>query len=699
MTGIYLSPLERIIRFVVQAIYMESGFLNHHHVLTGFADSYEPSSILFNSFVTAKSPLLVNASTTRTVSHGDVSWSVGCHGNEVADIYVYDVFGTIIAEYHSGTPIYCTNVFAKKMTQTLCPPSVFTGLMRLMVQAIYGSRRNDYTGPPANVQPYLDIDTGTVNEFGNPVSARLLTGFNNSGIYKDPGGEYWIITMGSSRVFARKLNSFLYGTDVAARVMPGGGYDPMVEAYVLATVKPAGTQSDIGANPVTSPWNALAYGWKFNNAGNKASIVAHKFVTDIPCTVGTGGGATAGTAYGIETQLVTVVFGWDALAGLPVIASSTVVSTGKHIPYRQNKLFYPAWGVNKMQCLLPGSADGQGNKSATLNCPIYCYYDLSDNLVTFEASNGLYTSQAATTYTPPSRPNFEQAGMAKTDLCGIANKWTRITYPTGFNTVANGFASSFSAESIAPSRNYAGGTITWTDAWYEMEPYADMEARGYSVPSTNPGEARFRNTWTTGAPASNFQTNYASPIDNYTGAMVLPFFDAEAAFICEFTHTSNSGETDFSRKCGAGQQVYAEVWSWSPTPTFHLIAHVSDNIRHVSVSGPGTFATTSATAGEWAAIKASRDVTREKTQRAILYSPRYSGGYAVVYSETDGSSAPPIMELDNLFVVAFSDPFINYPMYVYSGYNTGVKYSLMGTVIGNDAAWPIAGDLTPVGWA
>ena len=68
--------LGRLIKFGVK--YMESGFLDVLNTAIGNADTYKPAIIRFNPFVTAKSSVLPNASSSRTVADGDESLAVGC---------------------------------------------------------------------------------------------------------------------------------------------------------------------------------------------------------------------------------------------------------------------------------------------------------------------------------------------------------------------------------------------------------------------------------------------------------------------------------------------------------------------------------------------------------------------------------------------------------------------------------------------
>lgn len=685
------------------SIYMESGFLDHlTNGAFGAENTYKPSIIKFNAFTSAKSTELINAAYTRIVANGDESYAAGCA--PATKLLAIDVTAGL-NEYHfeSDEPAYCApgKIAAKKQCQIYSPPSCFTGKMRLFVQALYGSKRGDYSGlPTSGQQPYVKIDTGDKDDSGSPIFVFINSGLPTSGLYKDPDEKFWLLEVDSNRITARRMTSSLYGKsfDVTVDKLDTPGDEDLKEAYLLATLVPSSESVDIYGETIPTGFAPLAYGWKFNHACDECSIVVVKAKSDIPCTLGYGPSATSSTAVGIESLLITVSFGWGVDSGLPKVQNVQSTAGGFHIPYLQNKILYPIFGGGFMKCLTPGTGDGQNGKSADLSCLIYCYYDKLDNLVTWSAKNGKVNVQpATTTYSPAGRTQFWVAGMnMKDDVTTVAKAWGRTILPDIIKTNPAGFYSASPSE-ISDQSSSGSGVVQYIDAWYELAP---LNTTSYY----NNGDftLAFYDQYYDQSPStpSYYQSNIINPQRSVTSTIVIPFFDAEAVSVANEASASIASESNLVGFGADSTVPYRRVHSCSivsgvVTPGGFLYEEVYTK----GFDGAGSFgnpATGSPTTEQLELLEARREYRDRKEQSAKIFGSRLPAEGVSIFSQA--VEAPlASMALDALFDIPFADPVVPYAMPVVTGYSSGLKYAI-GGVSGSDE-WPVEVFTTPVGWA
>lgn len=683
------------------SVYLESGFLDHlTNGAIGAANTYKPSVIKFNTFTATTSQILVNAAFNRIVAEGDSSISVGCT-TKLLSVDTSDGFN----EYHfeSDTPEFCDPgvIRNKKLCQLYAPPSSFTGKMRLFIQALYGSKREDYLGAmTAGQQPFVKIDTGFRDQNGKIEYAFINSGLPTSGLYKDPSDKYWLVDVDSNRVDVRPMKSSLYGKKLKVKMKESEALAPDIadleEAYLLASLKPSHEVSQIYGSTIPTGFAPLAYGWKFNNKGDRCSIVVVRAKNDIPCTLGYGPSATNSTAVGIESLLITLYFGWDDQNNRPKVTKVESSAGGAHIPYLQNKILYPIFS-GFMKCLTPGTGDGQNGKSADLNCLIYCYYDKFDNLVTWTAKNGKVNVQPATTeYSPAGRDQFWIAGMnMKDDVTTVSKAWGRTIMPDIIKTNKTGFYSA-SQDEISSQSSIGSGVIQYIDAWYELAP---LNTTSYTV--NGDFTLAFYDQYYSQDPAvpSYYQSNIINPQRSVTSTFVIPFFDAEAVSIANEVSATVASESNLVGFGADSTVPYTRVHSCSivggqVTPGGFLYEQVYTK----GFSGPGSFgnpATSSPSEEQLAILEARREYKNSKEQTAKIYSSRLGSDGLSIYTQ---SSDVPIeaMPLDALFNITFADPVVPYAMPIVTGHSSGIKYSIAGVSGSRD--WPAEIFTTVVGW-
>lgn len=151
----------------------------------------------------------------------------------------------------------------KKLAMGRCPASLYSGKLRLMVQAAYGSKRNDLVAEAAGNEYRLNF-----------AGVTLYHGYSSShGLYTDNAGEYWLFYLSNSGATVRPVT----GTCLAD-VLPllGASTEEKIvqEGFILATARiGAETTLTVSGAPESDYGSQLDYGWHFTWTGDEASAV------------------------------------------------------------------------------------------------------------------------------------------------------------------------------------------------------------------------------------------------------------------------------------------------------------------------------------------------------------------------------------------------------------------------------------------
>lgn len=175
---------------------------------------------------------------------------------------------------------YGDRTLLKKLVAAIFPPSLFSGKMRLFMQAKYGAlAEKDYS--PFTVDIFgLSGVLYYIDRSGNSLQFGLWA-HASPGIYTSPEGNYWLINFRSggtgefvATAYPLKLAAESAGLRKRAKAPDSSELErTQCEAYVLA-----GADIDLSAGQVIGTVTgadgfALSYGWKFSRSGSKASIV------------------------------------------------------------------------------------------------------------------------------------------------------------------------------------------------------------------------------------------------------------------------------------------------------------------------------------------------------------------------------------------------------------------------------------------
>lgn len=183
---------------------------------------------------------------------------------------------SFIASEEKGSP------YDKKRLTAIVPPSIFTGKMRMYVQALYG--RHDHAemlqlptdggGRP----PMLYMDWS--KKFGteeNPVTGSVVAIDTNCGIHTDTTtGVHTLICINGTQATLYKLNPSRCAKKLRKSMLDPAtpnGDKVRIESYILSESKPDITSKvtlDIGGY---APRYSFGYGWHFNYAGTCCDMV------------------------------------------------------------------------------------------------------------------------------------------------------------------------------------------------------------------------------------------------------------------------------------------------------------------------------------------------------------------------------------------------------------------------------------------
>lgn len=664
--------------------YMESGFLDHVNTAIGNIDTYKPSIINFNTFTTDTSEKLINASYDRVVKHMDTSDAVGC-SEKIGEV---DVAG-ILDSYHfeSDPPAFCDPVEIRdlKRTQILVPPSVYTGKLRLMVQGIYGSKRRDYT---------LDVLNGLYTSKISIGSYSLQhSGIGSVGIYKDPEENYWFIRMGASAISANKLLKEEYDLSpyINAEDEENKEYVDLAEAYILSTLTVDPNTITIEVPILSSALagypDTLAYGWKFNNKGDKASIVVYGSHSGIASKTSTG---TSTFATGIKTKCITVSFGWDEDFKKPTVSSITTVASGTHLPFTQVKTIYPVViaGAQMMQSLMV-DYPSLGKFADLPPAPIYCFYDKDDELQIIKVSNGGYRSV-------PVSDTREYWFDYNRKIIDDIGRTLSGEYTPAHNEIAP-CSVSINSKSYSGSPSYNGLIVSFEatklypddTGWFESpEPFGYPNGsyrRYYHHPAQVPG------FWT---------GNAYGLLREYTPILIIPFYDSEVALIGFDRRTDASSYLVLQADWASDSKEYEQqFWHWEdgPAPRWKYLSGYQYPLWYNPYDAWSATVTLSGSAAD-DVIQQHTPVAPVRHQGLDMHSRQ---GYRNLYDQElvlNPAYPRPTQPLTPLMEITATFPFFEQPLEVKSSYSGAIKWSLVGPISGS-VNWPSPIFTTPVGWA
>jgi hypothetical protein len=385
--------------------YMESGYLDYRTWQAGLPEFYLPAVIGFNTPVGAlPQKTHPNASPLRPVRAGDLSRALGV-GYKQRTLTL-----------PGGAPLtgkYCDpgKITVDKTMHQWVAPCLYTGLLRLYVQALYGSLARDF-GPALDtwgyklaIAPNGQARRTDAGQFARPDDIPLWWHADaeglSSGLYRAPRGEgdtgaphYWLIQVQWDGLFAIEMRP-------VAPIVTLDDYwtDPRLEAHYLAGLRPRGERVRIGdtAHDILGPSRPIAYGFHFNSDGSRAVMIGVEPV-DIAGTRRQAGPPIPARSVGMRARRFELTLtGGGAGEGrqpAPPVVAVTVAEAGTWMPWVDQVVWVPEYwrGIMLMGALQPYNdpmnPDYTGwDVQHAGSADIYAWFDAADVLQTVNVTN------------------------------------------------------------------------------------------------------------------------------------------------------------------------------------------------------------------------------------------------------------------------------------------------------------------------
>ncbi len=259
-------------------IYLETGRLQWNFPAELAPDRLDPATWHFIDIPTT-GPWLGRIRLTSGAQANDTPLVEG--QDSLAIGYPHSAFSNIEADNRAA---YAGATVMKKLTAGWFPPSLFTGKMRLLMQSLYGAKETTTPGP---LKVEFDGNTAILKYYRGNDFLTLGTSVDNSpGVFCDELGGFWlaVITNPTGAEYVVTVYPITPQASVAALVAYYKAHlatlDPdlktKLEAYIFAASVIEVDRPKVAGTFVAPHYLPLAYGWKWNSDGSKASIVVHK---------------------------------------------------------------------------------------------------------------------------------------------------------------------------------------------------------------------------------------------------------------------------------------------------------------------------------------------------------------------------------------------------------------------------------------
>jgi hypothetical protein len=491
---------------------------------------------------------------------------------------------------------------SKKLIAAMFPSSLFTGKMRLFLQAQYGAKES------------LDTTTGLIIDV---LGAQALLKYAYAGktiqfglwphlsvgLFTAQDGTFWLLQIMNGE--ANKFTVHAYPIEILKRakrlydIYKSGAYSvgdkSKIEAYLFAHSRiNLNTQLVIGGFE-GSDGEALAYGWHFNTSGNEASIVVHER---------NGVGVSHGVSLFAKTMKVSIAY---ASGSFQINASAT--DGGEWTDgWGAYNLFVPEEDLGTRLISYSVAMDTTWVKApfSFSGVPIYGFYkddvwtavSMSRNLV----PGGLGYSQSSTglqyaTYdeNTPNRFEFSSRSSVGGYTYNSKNLTDRYTMDISVGSfVLNGESERGDFVTVVGTASVTGEW--WQDILEAREARLSATANDGTVSSGWPASqaAYLRGEFlNSGAVSKYVCAAYTEEHWAYTAwrhrswSVVIPGFDSEAVYVAKRTilnTTSNSIHVYYSTPKGpAIEHDYGKDYS---TPGYPPTEYVWDGF-HSARSGLG----------------------------------------------------------------------------------------------------------------
>lgn len=489
---------------------------------------------------------------------------------------------------------YANATIAKKIMMSMFPASLYSGKMRSFMQALYGAKEDKSSPLTLKVAGSSFVLTYVRTEIELTLG---LWAHNSPGIFTavDINGDtsFWLLSVTTTQFTAYPIKQDEAGKELLKTYNSSAITDrTKLEAYIFAHSFIAltdGKTYPISGMPTGGP---LAYGWKFNSTGSKASIVLHEQVggygslkwrawechLNFSFSDGVFSATTAATNYGYWTD------GWGAFN---IFAPEADIAT-------------------RLECVSIAMAPGVAPAFNFSGVHVYGYYidDIWEPVV---------LSRTVATYAEGSRPwtldysglvlpswadpdndisAWEDGHYEGMDQWEVHTEYKRNT--TQMTVEFDGF--SFSGErkyvdsydlvNTYANPTYYGSTQDWFISQFGTGPACEYTTESATTFLNTPC-GTYSSCPDQNGNYFNYLTNYvyqcvrtmvaetATKYDERAWTLVIPGLDAESAYITTYTHQQFDAYSKTTTVSGTHFGAYQHVVGISGTGAMDVTVYTS----------------------------------------------------------------------------------------------------------------------------
>lgn len=454
---------------------------------------------------------------------------------------------------------YANATIAKKMIMSMFPASLYSGKMRSFMQALYGAKEDNSSPLGLKVAGSSFVLTYTRTDIELTLG---LWAHNSPGIFTavDINGDtsFWLLSVTSTQFTAYPIKQDAAGKELlktynSSTITDRTKLEPYIFAHSFIALT-EGTIYPISGMPSGAP---LAYGWKFNSTGSKASIVLHEQVgsygslkwrawechLNFTFSDGAFSVATAATNYGYWTD------GWGVF-----------------------NIFAPEYDIaSRLECVSIAMAPGVAPAFNFSALPVYGYYiddiwepvmmsrtvSYKGSSVREETTSGMTFDSHVVFSDPTYQPNWHWGYYLR-----------NASYNISYSTEKTSMTVSFSGASYSGNGKYGnhedgtfnlvqvGGDLGLAPGYGALNAVAAYGTGQFDQGASAPGWSAYisainNNEFPTNtlcvshthAQGTHTRYNYSGWRVNNAWALVIPGLDAEAIYIPhrEFHTTATTG--------------------------------------------------------------------------------------------------------------------------------------------------------------
>lgn len=487
----------------------------------------------------------------------------------------------------------------KKLVAGIFPASLFSGKMRRFIQAQYGAKE---TSAGFKLLPEAAGESFILQYVNNGVITFGLWGHDSPGIFTGSDGTWWLLRIKGGpeyQVLAYQLQLDSVGRQLREfYIQPTDAVfteevKSKLESYIFAHCTIDASSPSIIGGFTGAAGSPLAYGWKWNTDGTKASIVVHE-------VLGTGAADLRWKASTIHVD-ISYSAPFPASAAGFSIESSTEVHGEWTDGWGTYNIFVPDLETSNSPLVSVSLAMDTASvkpRFAFAGIPVYGYY-VNDTWKPVALSRTIVAASLTPIITSSNLRWLPAYAAAKDVNLGYLNVNDSYFYqkliPTGGGTTMSvsfgGF--SYTGEALSGeyfSREGTQGSVPAPTGTYTSNFINDWVA---TEPDLAPGEAEViavgamldelgRGPYPEFAPYVEkvFPTGYTvTSINGNAGvfkawALIIPGSDCEALYVAEHEYIIFDGTTSKHTQVGSYPSTAQHVYAWPSLPSEQFVATV-----------------------------------------------------------------------------------------------------------------------------